>query len=183
MTLQEFTTGIEEIYAIFGKKSSEERVNEIVYRRVMNLPPEFMTFAVRHFEDQESLPRNMGYYLKQILWPEFLDKNPDLRSNQQRACCPNCCPEMPGWRRVFRIEKTALGDFWTPEIVRCACGNAPNPRGEKVMSDYELVQCGFSLQAPDEYKNRKMSDFLASAIGHNEQPRQNHAQALEEADF
>lgn len=155
MDLEKFSDGIEEIYAIFNKKMPEDRAKEVVYRRIKDLPPQFMDFAIRHFEDQETLPRNMGYYLKRVLWPEFLDKNPDMKSKTDYSCCPQCLPELPGWRRVWGAEMTGWGELvYLPLEVRCACGNARNPRNEPIMTDDELIAKGFFLENPYGHKKQ-----------------------------
>lgn len=181
MTLQEFASGIEEIYAIFGKKSPEDKVNEIIYRRVMNLPPEFMTFAVRHFEEQETLPRNMGFYLTKILWPEYLERNPHLKSYEEKQLCPNCLEEMPGFRRVYAKEETAQGVVWVPMEVRCQCGIAPNPRNDPIYSDWDLEKMGLKLKCP--YPDVQfMAAKWRKVIGHNEEQRPEHLTTVEEYD-
>lgn len=143
-----FMDGLNEIFSFFGRKMPDNRICESIFRRVKELPPEFMAFAVRHFEDQESLPRNMGYYLSRILWPEYLEKNPGMRANEI-SCCPMCIPELPGWRRAWVEEMTGWGEkVYKPVDVRCTCGNARNPRNEAIMDDFELMANGFILENP-----------------------------------
>lgn len=148
MSYDRFFDGIEEIFAAFGKKMPEDRVVQAIYKRVRSLPDGFMDFAVRHFEDEEQLPKNMGHYLLRDLWPEYLSRNPDLKSHEY-ARCEKCDPNLPGWRKVYAQETTGWGEsFLTPVIVRCACGNAPNPNHERVYSDCELEDAGLAFSLP-----------------------------------
>lgn len=177
-----FSQCLNEIFSMFGRRMPDQRICAMIFKRVEILPDNFMYFAVSHFEDQEKLPSNMGYYLKRILWPEYLNKNPELRSNQY-SCCPKCIQGMPGYRQVWEYEKTAVGNFWTPKIIRCTCGNAPNPRNERIFSDYELLQYGFSLDTPEIYKNRKVPDSFKNAILNTIPTAENHALDFEEYEF
>lgn len=147
-----FRNGLNEIYSFFGRKMPDDRICESIFRRVKSLPDDFMNFVITHFTVQETLPRNMGYYLLRVLWPEYLNKNPDLQAHENK-CCPLCIPELPGWRRVWGTEKTGWGDIvHVPLEVRCTCGNARNPRNEPIFSEYELLAKGLFLENPDKDK-------------------------------
>lgn len=153
MQIETFQDGLDEIYSIFGKKAPEERIASTIYKRIRNFPDKFMKYAIEHFENQEKLPSNLIYYLKQILWPEFLERNPELKSNINYSICPQCNPDLPGWRRVWMAELTGWDEIvYVPVDVRCSCGNARNPRNEPIFTDNELLANGFYLENPDKNK-------------------------------
>lgn len=156
MNYDKFIDGIEEIYATFGKKRPEDQIIQAIYKKIKNLPDSFIDFAVNHFEDEEKLPQNIGHYLFRELWPKYLERNPVMKKSEF-SCCPNCIPDIPGWRKVYKQEKTGWDELiWKPVIVRCACGNALNPRHEPVYSDFELENMGYSLkfELSDEVKEK-----------------------------
>lgn len=130
-----------------------------------------MNFAIRHFEEAEKLPRNMGRYLIRELWPAYLEHNPDMRSREIQ-CCANCDPSVPGYRKVYEREQTGWGDkIWKPVLVRCACGNAPNPRNEPVYTDSELEDKGYSLTIPFHFEPQDLPEAWRKIIGKKEEPQ------------
>lgn len=183
MDLNTFSDSVERIFAIFNKKMPDDRVIETIYKRVKDLPSDFMDFAVRHFEDQENLPRNLGRYLYRELWPEYLSENPENRAHVE--LCPNCLPEMPGYRKVWRKESYCNGEKedWFPLVIRCSCGIAPNPRKDPVYSDRELLDMGLSLDRPPLKDFHRLPFEIARALGHIEKQRPDHLQILEAMEF
>lgn len=146
LNYEKFYDGIEDIFAAFGKKTPEDKTIQAIYKRIQTLPDAFMDYAVKHFEDQEQLPKNMGRYLFRELWPEYLERNPEMKRSEV-DCCPNCISDIPGWRKVYKQETTGWGEqVWKPIIARCACGNAPNPGHEPVYTDFELENMGYKLK-------------------------------------
>lgn len=184
MDFEIFSAGLEEIFAIFNKKTPEERVVEIVYKRVKDLPPEFMAFAIRHFEDQNSLPRNMGMYLARELWPQYLERYPELQSKNEDVYCPHCdmACGIPGLRRVWRLQHLPWGDEYEPVLVRCACGNGPNPTNEPIYSDFELERMGFILKNPYPPfdKQKAMSKWMKKVVEAPNEIRPRHEAYMEE---
>lgn len=184
MNFRKFTDGIEEIYAIFGKKVPEDRILNLVFKRIENLPDAFMDFAVRHFEDQENLPRNLGRYLFRELWPQYLELHPELRSKSEDVYCPHCdmACGIPGRRRVWRLEHLPWGDEYEPVLVRCACGNGPNLTNEPIYSDFELESMGFILKNPYPPfdKKRAMSKWLKKVVEAPSEVRPRHEAYMEE---
>lgn len=157
MNYDKFIDGIEGIYAIFGKNRPDDRIIQAIFKRIKDLPDSFIAFAVKHFEDQEQLSKNMGRYLFRDLWPEYLERNPELKK-MDVACCHKCCSDLPGWRKIYKQETTGWGEkVWKPVIVRCACGNALNPRHEPVYSDFELENMGYKLKL--EYTPEQRQEF------------------------
>lgn len=182
MDYQKFMDGIEEVYAIFGKKVPDTKIVESIYKRIKKLPERFMDYAVKHFEDEENLPRNIGRYLLRELLPEFLNKNPDLKSCEIE-CCPKCDPSVPGWRKVYEHEKTGWGDMiWKPILVRCACRNAPNPRNEPVYTNSELEDKGYSLTIPFHFEPEDLPEAWRRVIGKEEETRAAHTAIHEESE-
>lgn len=168
MDYDKFLEGIEDIFATFGRKRPDDRIVEIIYRRIIDLPDSFMDFAIKHFEDEESLPKNLGKFLLRDLWPDYLERNPDLKFKEIQ-CCPKCSPDIPGWRKVYIQEMTGWGEkVWKPVIMRCSCGNAPNPRHEKVYTDLELQESGYSLSCPFHFDREEMKQKYGHMVMHQE---------------
>lgn len=180
MNYDKFYQGLEDIYNTFGKKMPEANVVERIFSRVKDLPDRFMQYAVKHFEDQEKLPQNMGMYLFRNLWPDFLDSNPNMKSTLDVASCPKCDPNIPGYRKIYEQEKTGWGEtVWKPVLVRCACGNAPNPRNEPVYTDSELEAKGYALKCPFHWDRSNMPECLRSALNASDEVRPSHAECIE----
>ncbi|MDR2056587.1 MAG: hypothetical protein LBQ10_12090 [Desulfovibrio sp.] len=90
MKYEHFESVMEKIYGTFGRKIPEGIVIADVWDRVKSLPDAFMDFAHEKLRDEEKLPGNMGLAL-QRLWPEYLDKNPGIRSaHKDNEGCDNC---------------------------------------------------------------------------------------------
>lgn len=166
MEYSHFLDMLEKIYATFGKRLPQSAVIDRIYDRVGQLPDSFMDFALKHFEDQDDLPKNMGGFLLNNLWPECLANHPELRARNEKQCCPLCDNGNPGWRRVWRPVKTAWGkEAFLPEHVRCSCGGYPNPNQEKVYSDWELEDMGYRLTCPHpEWDRHNPPEFLRMAM-------------------
>lgn len=178
MNYDKFIDGIEDIFATFGKKRPEDRVVEAIYKRIKDLPDSFMDFAVKHFDDMEKLPQNIGRHLFRELWPEYLERNPEMKKSEY-ACCPNCDPDLPGWRKVYEQETTGWGEqVWKPIIVRCACGNAPNPRHEQIHTDFELESMGYKLRL--EYTPEQMERFQKWRVSFEKQLDSQNQKILEQ---
>lgn len=166
MNYDYFLAGIEDIYAIFGKKRPSEQTIKMIYKRIVTCPENFIDFTINYFEDQDALPPNMGRFLIRELWPNFLDKHPELRAREYTHSCPKCVPDIPGYRKV-----------WDPHgmshIVRCSCGNAPNPDGDQILEDEDWLAMGWYFEDPNgpipqdkigriknKYKQGNISDLL-----------------------
>ena len=104
------------IYGTFGKAFPAEHIRDAIFRRVEDLPDAFMDFALKRLENQESLPANLGMHLRQLLWPDYLEKHPRLKAKDK--ACPDCDPALPGlfWAwdaKGFRYRQ------------KCACNHDP----------------------------------------------------------
>jgi len=85
-----FAEWIRGVYAAFGKAAPAQGVMAAVYRRIDGLPDGFLAFAAEQLEDRDSLPANLGRELRRVLWPEYLEKNPELRAREQPRGCREC---------------------------------------------------------------------------------------------
>lgn len=178
--------GLKEIYAAHGKRLPDEGIRNAIFKRIQNLPPEFMSFAIAQLEDAPSLPTNLGYHLLRELWPDYRFQHPEITSVHDKVCCPLCISGYPGWRLVYKPETTAQGvETYEPVQVRCTCGNISNPafRDWPVYSDRELEQQGYFLKYPGPRMDReqfmaKYGKFLALA-----EPEKQQDAPEEEAEF
>lgn len=181
MDYKVFLNGIDDIYAIFGKKIPEDRVILKAYERIKDTPNAFMDYIVKHFENQESLPKNMGYYLNQILWPEFLNKHPEYKQMQKWECCSLCEKGMPGLRRVWKEEITLTGKkILNTYIIPCICGNKPNNTNEPILNDSQLIELGYILECPYHYDEKDLPPAWRKTIGVEFDIRPEHKTYMEE---
>lgn len=174
MTRLDFTNAAELIFAAHGKKLPSTEILDAIYRRISELPPDFLTFAVRHLEDAVDLPKNLGRYLLRELWPEYLEKHPEQRAMQERQCCPLCAPELPGWRKIW-----GPAPDYQCRIVRCTCGNARALLDEPVLSDAEWQARGYFTEMPFHYTPDNLPQVLQRVLGKNEPPRPEHVREIE----
>lgn len=165
MEYSHFLDMLEKIYATFGKRLPQSAVIDRIYDRVGQLPDSFMDFALKYFEDQDDLPKNMGGFLINNLWPEYLANHPELRARHEVKCCPLCDIDLPGWRRVYEPEITGWGrKVYKPVHVRCTCGGYPNPNQERVYQDFELEQMGYKIDCPYEWDRDNPPECLRKAL-------------------
>lgn len=143
-----FEESIEKVFAIFGKNTPPDRVLDLIFNRIEHLPDDFMSFVVRHFEDQLDLPKNMGFYILRQIWPDYLQAHPELKAKNQYCSCPRCANGLPGWRHVWEPIYTQGRHTYVVRVVRCPCGNAPNPNNEHIPSDEELLALGWQIHMP-----------------------------------
>lgn len=148
MNYDVFETGMEEIFATFGKKKPETYILKAIYKRVESLPPEFMSYCVGYFEEQKELPKNFGLCLVHDVWPQFLAKHPEMKASNAYGRCNNCLPQIPGFREVYEPFMLDGELRYTPRIFRCPCGNAPNPNNDPAPTDAELLSHGWLLKMP-----------------------------------
>lgn len=71
MKMLEFEEGMDAIYAIFGKRSPEGRVLDVIWERIRWFPDGFMAYAKQCLENEEKLPVNLGRYLVDEVWPAY----------------------------------------------------------------------------------------------------------------
>lgn len=173
-----FFNGMEDIYAAFGKKMPEDKIVQAIYKRVKTLPDAFMDFALKCLEDEEKLPQNLGRYLFRNLWPEYLALHPELKAIEDIACCSKCAPDMPGYRKVWQPELVLGQEDYTPRIIRCTCGNAPNPKKEPIFTDDQLLNMGWLIKSPYADKYPTMPGKWRNVIGKEGEMRQEHKEYL-----
>lgn len=183
MIYEIFESGIDEIYATFGKKKPEYRVLEAIYNRVERLPESFMAFTVKYFQNQNELPKNVGLFLMQEIWPEYLRQNPDKRAYNEFGACPNCLADMPGFRRVYEPFEMNGKIYYHVHIFRCPCGNAPNPNNEHVFTDDEILAKGWATRLPFYYEQEELPESWRKMICHDAGIRQEPVQEQQEDEY
>lgn len=109
-----FFTELREVYAIHGKNLTDGAVVSAIFRAVENFPNGFMDFVREKIADYTSLPSNLGRELRQELWPQFLEKYPQHKKQNQQNGCHQCSADV-------------LGFFWAQgpdgmgKMFKCAC--------------------------------------------------------------
>lgn len=180
MDYDKFFDGIEEIFAAFGKNMPDDKIVQAIHKRVKNLPDDFMTYAVKFFENEEKLPRNIGRYLLLELWPEYLKQHPEMKAAEKYFSCPDCIPGIPGYRKAWAPALVLGKPGFECRIIRCQCKNAPNPYNEPIFTDNQLLDMGWRLDNPfiGQYPSKPFQ--WRNAIGHVEEVREAHKSCLEE---
>lgn len=171
MTETLFLEKIEAIYGIFGRKRPEMSVCAAIFKSISTLPDAFMDFCITHFQDREDMPKNMGMYLLRTLWPEYLERNPNLKSRHEIVCCYKCAPELPGFRKVYDSSGCC-------HVIRCTCGNAPNPQHERVFTDQELLAWGYVFKQPvvsTRFTKENIMQYLDKANADNSRQKAENA--------
>lgn len=130
-----FTESLRRIYAAFSKSWPSNAIVDAAFRRVRDLPEDFMGYAENRLLDEVSLPANLGRYLLRELWPYYAAKN-SLESAKQG--CPRC---EGGWRPVYRP-----GEIYPAGYYACPCNTDPRFSTEPKPDDWELKAMGFVLK-------------------------------------
>lgn len=108
-----FFNELRDIYAIHGKNLTDGAVVSAIFRAVENFPNGFMDFAKDKIGDYTSLPSNLGRELRQELWPVFLEKHPQCKT-QAQSRCHECAPDLAGWFWAY-------GPDMQRKMFKCAC--------------------------------------------------------------
>lgn len=173
-----FCGNLREIYAVFGKAYPAKHISDAIFRRVETMPDGFMDYALERLENQPDMPRNMGYHLRHVLWPEYLEKHPELRAGEGRRRCNNCSPDL-------------LGFFWAWDVdgkrycLKCACNDRPDVAHMQAWTPRMAVDADMTLSDPltAGSENRAyLSPAVRTAIGHSEKPRAEHVREVTYAD-
>lgn len=168
MDRQSFTYWLQRIYAAFDKTPTAGTMSA-VFRRVDGLPDGFFEYAAARLEDRESLPRNLGRELRHVLWPEYLEKNPQLRA--RTVACRDCDLATPG----FFIAWDAKGKSW---FFKCACNQDRRHENEQAWTRRQAQEAGYSLTLPGvedaPEKSRSLPASARKVLGYAESPRREH---------
>lgn len=141
MNYAHFEDKLREIYAAHGKNYPPPPLAAAIWKNVSELPDAFMGFAAEKIMDFEKLPTNLGRELRRSLWPDYLEKNPHLRTRHTPHGCDNCRAGRagPGWIYAWEADGHAL-------LLKCVCN--PGRQGERGWTKRELLSEGFLLAEP-----------------------------------
>lgn len=160
-----FSDALREIYATFGKTYPAQAVANAIFKRINELPDDFMAFALERCQQREDLPKNLGLFLRQQLWPDYRAAHPEVRQAQQ--ACPDCDKDMPGFFTAWRNG--------VPVTCICACNTNSDWVGKILgpMSKRQAREQGLETSPP-------ATDKASMALGHTESLRPAHKAQLEE---
>lgn len=165
MDRQGFTYWLQRIYAAFGKTPNAATMSA-VFRRVDGLPDGFFEYAAERLEDRETLPGNLGRELRHVLWPEYLEKNPQLRA--RTVGCRDCDPEMPGFFWAWDATGYRL-------LCKCACNQDRRLENVQAWTRKQAQEAGLLLADPGvQAAPRTLPAAARKALGHADQPRPEH---------
>ena len=117
-----FDDAMDLVFAAFQKPAPRSAVLEAIFKRVSDLPDEFIIWAADALQDEEKLPQNLGRELLRM-YPAWKAENvpacqPDPYANEASGDpnCPDC--RGTGWHYVYPI---GCRPGTAPYAVPCLC--------------------------------------------------------------
>ena len=172
-----FGNKLREICGAFGKPYPAKHVCDAIFRRVDSLPDGFMDYALERLENQPDIPKNMGFHLRHVLWPEYLEKHPGLKAKEQQRRCNNCSPDLDGFFWAWDADGKRY-------CLKCACNARPDMAHIQAWTRRQAVDAGMTLSGPSQagQKPAYLPPAARKAIGHTETPRTDHLREVAYAD-
>ena len=165
-----FCSRLRDIYATFARGYPAAGISEAIFRRVESMPDDFMDYALERLENQPDMPKNMGYHLRHVLWPEYLEKHPQLRATESSGRCNNCSPDLIGFLWAWDADGKRY-------CLKCACNSRPDLAHMQAWTPRMAVDAGLRLSDPATgtgTAQRYLPPAARKAIGHSEKPRTDH---------
>lgn len=173
-----FSDKLRGIYATFGKAYPAAPVAEAIFRRVEAMPDGFMDYALERLENQPDMPKNLGYHLRHVLWPEYLEKHPRLKATESQSRCNNCSPDMAGFFWAWEADGKCY-------CLKCACNSRPDLAHIQSWTPRMALDAGLRLSDPaadGRAAPRHLPPAARKAVGHSEKPRIEHLREAAYAD-
>lgn len=168
-----FGEKLRDICGAFGKAYPATHVCNSIFRRIKELPDGFMDYAAERLENQPDLPRNLGYHLRHVLWPEYLDKNPGLRAPEENKGCKFCAPGIPGFFWAYESNGKSY-------MLKCCCNQRRDLEHLEGWTPAMAEARGLLLVDPTHRQGQQhMPAAARAAIGYNEKPRPAHVRERE----
>lgn len=170
MDKMHFSNCIARVFAAHGKTFPSTQIAAAIFARVDSLPDGFMPWAAGKLEDFDKLPTNLGRSLRRELWPEYLEKHPELKAKENRGRCNNCSPDLEGF-------------FWAWDqdgkryCLKCACNDRQEMAHWQSWTPRMAVDAGMTLSDPGAGRaqgTEYLPPTARKAIGHSEKPRADH---------
>lgn len=168
MDRQNFDNAMNEAFAAFQKPQPRPAVLDAIFKRVSDLPDEFLAWAVDALADGEKLPANLGRELRRM-FPAWKAENTPVAQHDPWAneCsgdpnCPDCGGT--GWHYVY-----PLGALYKPGLapyaVPCLCNTVVDAWEDppKKASLEELKASGrWTMRPPAMVRNRPLKPMARS---------------------
>lgn len=126
----QFLHRLDEIFAAFGKKNPESRIEGPIWSRICDLPDDFMAYAQTKLVDLERLPTNLGGYLIREILPEYQARQ--RLGLQLNGDCPEC--KGKGHISAYDADENPTdfpcvcrGGSWTRDRILESGGTLANP--------------------------------------------------------
>ena len=154
-----FDSKIKETYATYGKPDPRPSVLEAAFKRVADLPDEFIVWAAEQLQDADKLPNNLGRELKKSLFPAWRASQMPTFTNEQYyadMCGDPDCPECrgKGWFYVWkRGAKPGTAPTAIPCLCNLTCDAFPDMEIRKA-SLADLKANGWTFHEPPRIRNR-----------------------------
>jgi len=114
------------------------KIGAAIFERIHDLPDSFMSFAVEELRDYASLPTNLGREIRIVLWPTYLEKNPQLRARTDNGGCDACRRSAAGAGFFYVRAPGGKRDA----LIKCVCNKLPNVAHWKAWSIMDMHTAG-----------------------------------------
>ena len=172
-----FSNCLSKVFSAHGKTFPAMQVAAAIFARVGSLPDDFMSWAVGRLEDYDKLPPNLGRELRRELWPDYLEKHPELKAAEQRRRCNTCSPDMAGFFRVWDQDGKSY-------CLKCACNDRPDLAHIPSWTPRMALDAGMTLSDPatdGRSAPRSLPPSMRAALGRSEEPRPGHVREVDYA--
>jgi hypothetical protein len=159
------------IFGTFRMSAPGPNIQEMIFRRVENLPSEFFEWLCEKVVELDKLPQNVSKAIVHDFWPEWRRLNPHKVQFEQRTC-PDCSGrfDIPG--SGFHAWLPDAEGTYLRMFVPCRCfpnaGNRAKTKAEAMQMGGELIPHNFAGGVDDfDYfmrckKERPASRFIGS---------------------
>lgn len=172
MEKQLFLHRLDEIFAAFGKKYPERRIEDAIWRRICDLPDDFMAYAQARLEELDKLPGTLGRYLASEIWPEYQARH-RFKGLQDRNC-----PECRGIGAISAWDKRGYAFSH-----RCICNGGTWTRERLLESGMQLEDPAFERCKNSWTRSTEVEAAIAATLGKDFPIRERHAEFMQGVEY
>lgn len=191
MEQRHFEQCMKDIFSAHGKSAPTGNVVMAVWKRVKQLPDEFMTWAVFKFADAEKLPGNIGFEIERVMFPLW---RTEFGKTAHVSACLDCDTATPGFFTAWqRLDNGTFHRF----MVKCVCNTGASfesmPRTTREQAQqrgWRVMEGGhtnaFRFEQECLYAigpQRDSAGYVRKAKNAGSDQRQTHLDAVAETDW
>lgn len=156
-----FFEGIDRVFAAHGKIRVSAPVKEQIFKRVRDMPDDFMVFAEEELEDYEKLPANLGREIATVLFTAYKNRQQGIALSEITLQCPEC----DGRQYITAYDRipvtTPSGKDEHPfRTLHCVCNTQTH---EQRYSKNDIHKAGWLLADP--IRRREYVEKIKSICG------------------